>query len=268
MMDYPYKEEQINEQARKLSDKIRRLLKEWNITDTFYVQVREFTDIDNDHYDELVLEHNAPLGKDRTFYDLEFKKNGWDKINPDNFDRKFYYDLIAWGLATAKYFENQEDADFFNHLAKQTLEDYDAMEQSLRWKFIEKSIHYSIMIQMIDDLGLKDCTELTLLHNKRTHSLQTGKELKNVRIVKPKDDTPKDFDFAWQVAIYCRLQIAEGHLINHIEGAYQWGLKHCTIKGKKIKSTITIFNGWKNGKRTTRADVEIAKFEEKYYNKI
>ena len=242
----------------KMSEQITKMLKKWGITQAFYEKIRGLSDMSQDEYDALAVELDAPLGKDWGTMEMEYRElDGGNTIIEKN-----YYQVCSWGIASAKYFLNPEEEEYFKKMESMTFKSFHSLGEPHHKEFLDRVKRQIIHIGCIEEKNLGG--EILDLVDEQA-KLMISKKQKDIDALK-EIQSKKDFNTYWECAIYCRQQIIDGHLENHIGNSYKWGVKNCTIKGKRIPHWTKLQKGYDNGKLSAKADIVIQAFEEKNYN--
>ena len=251
-----------------VSNEIADMLKEHGISESFYIKFRENDKLDNDEYDRLALEYNAPLGK--SWEEIAQDKYNYNTVtdNPNTIEKRNYHSTIRFGMGCAVYLENEEDELFFNELPD-TFDEYLKLSFEIKSKMVNICKKQILHIEICENNGAELYGEVEILRKAKEQSVDSlirdsEKQIEEFKSWREK----KDYPTYWECALDIRLKIVTGDGLSkdmEIYDGYRWAVENCTVKGESIPSWLNLKNGYENAKERNRASIKIYKFEEDYY---
>jgi len=251
------------DKKKELNNNIKEMLKEWGISEAFYVKVREASSLNNEEYDNLALEYNAPLGKSWGAMQLMYQEiDGQAKIDEGNFHK-----VCAWAISISQVFMKEDDEAFFKQIASKTFDQFYKSDISYKESFFKRVKRQSVHMDCLDNQDLLDIEELNILNDTHIKSV-IGRNLKDNEKMQGYL-SKKDYPTNWECALDIRKKIVTGDGLSkdmEIFAGYDWAIKNCNVKGEPIEHRNKLINGYDNAKNKTRSAIIIGKFEEDYYD--
>ena len=254
-----------------VSNEIADMLKEHGISESFYIKFRENDKLDNDEYDRLALEYNAPLGK--SWEEIAQEKYNYNDVsdNPNAIEKRNYHSTIKFGKGCAVFLDNKEDELFFNELPD-TFDEYLKLSFEIKSKMINICKKQILHLEICENNGAEKYGEVEILRSAKEQSVESLISNSEKQIEEFKNWREKeDFESMWKCALHCRKKICAGDFgtptedVAIIDG-YRWGVENCTVRGKPIEDEYDLVDGYDNGKRKKKSRYIIMKFEEDNYD--
>jgi len=253
-------------------DDIRAMLKEHGISEVFYEKFRDKSKLDNDEFDDLALEYNAPLGKSwEEIAQQKYNYNDMQGLSENTVEKRNYHSIVRFGVACAVFLDNEEDELFFDKLPN-TYQEYLNLSFEIKAKLMNIVKKQILHVEICENINIDLFGDGDALRNAREQSVESLISESKKQIEEFKNWREKeDFESLWKCALHCRKKICAGDFgtptedVAIIDG-YRWGVENCTVRGKPIEDEYDLVDGYDNGKRKKKSRYIIMRFEEDNYD--